>query len=240
MNAERKVYPTVDETAHACGLHILSLLEAAIAANGRANLAISGGSSPKLMFQHMVAAKFDWSSVQIFWVDERAVPPDHAESNYRMAKEALLQPAGVPAENIFRIEAELDPLEAAKRYTAAIQRAFGLENKELPKLDVIHLGMGPDAHTASLFPGEPLIEDRVQIAAAVYVEKISQWRITLLPGVLLNAAHRVFLAAGADKAEALNNVFGVAEAPTRFPAQTIVREAASSLWFIDEAAQRKA
>ncbi len=139
------------------------------------------------------------------WTNARCRPTD-AQSNFKFAQDAWLRPGNFPAPNIHRVLAELDPPDAAARYVEDIQQFFGLAAGELPHFDVMHRGMGPDAHTASLFPGEPLIENRSGIAAAVWVEKFKQWRITLLPGVLLAARHTALLVAGADKTAALRSV----------------------------------
>ena len=120
------------------------------------------------MFEYFANTEFDWNPVQLFWVDERGVPPTDSESNYKMAADAWLDPSNFPASNIHRVMAELDPKEAAALYTKEIRKVFQLGSTELPRFDVIHRGMGPDAHTASLFPGDPLIDDREGIAAAVW------------------------------------------------------------------------
>jgi 6-phosphogluconolactonase len=222
MNVWR--YPDPVAAAQACGRHILDLLKGAIAERGRATLAISGGTSPQPMFELFAKSGFPWDQVHVFWVDERCVPASDAQSNYRMAKETWLAPAQVPAENIHRVQTELEPHEAARRYAEDL-RAI------LP-FDVIHRGMGPDAHTASLFPGEPLIADREGVAAAVWVEKMHQWRVTLLPGVLEAARHTVVLATGADKAAALDAVLRGPYDPMKWPAQIGARDANVS-WFTD-------
>lgn len=221
---------TPQEAAEACGAHILERLAEAVKARGTATLAISGGSSPKLMFDWMAKAAFDWTNVHLFWVDERAVPPEHEQSNYRMAKEHLIDPAGL--KNVHRIHAELPPDHAASGYVRELSDHFG----DKPVFDVIHLGIGPDAHTASLFPGEPLIEDRDGLAAAVYVEKIPQWRITLLPAVLLAAREVVILATGADKREPLRQVLEGAYSPLEYPAQIVMNRTTNPVFFLDSAA----
>ena len=129
------------------------------------------------------------------------------------------------------------PEVAARRYEEDIRNFFGLEPGEMPHFDVIHRGMGPDAHTASLFPGEPLIDDRQGIAAAVYVAKLAQWRITLLPGVLEAARSTAMLVTGPDKAEALRAVFQEPYEPKKYPAQLGSRGGAVT-WFLDQAAAR--
>jgi 6-phosphogluconolactonase len=215
------------DAAHDCGRYILSLLDR----KPHSTFAISGGSSPKPMFEMFAKSGFDWSRVALFWVDERGVPPDDPQSNFKLANDLWLKPAAFPEANIHRIQAELDPQTAARRYTDEIRQVFHLVPGDMPEFDVIHQGMGPDGHTASLFPGEPLIDDRRGIAAAVWVEKMKQWRITLLPAVLLAARHTVMLEAGADKADALKAVLEGAYEPKTYPAQ-LVRSARDVEWFI--------
>jgi 6-phosphogluconolactonase len=222
--------------ATACAAWILQDLRTLLASQAVARMAISGGSSPKLMFGTFAKTPFDWSRVHIFWVDERCVPPDDAQSNYKLAKESWLDPSAVPVENIHRIHGELPPAEGASCYVAEIRKWFGLRDEELPAFDIIHRGMGPDAHTASLFPGEPLIRNRTGIAASVYVHKLDSHRVTLLPGVLLAAKKTVLLAAGDDKAEPLFQVLRGPDDPVRFPCQVATRGAFNALWFIDRAA----
>ena len=204
--------------------------------NERAAFAISGGSTPKLMFQEMARTRFDWGRVHLFWVDERGVPPTDAQSNYKLAKEAWLDPAHFPAANVHRVEAERDPKLAASLYAAEIRQFFHLVQGELPRFDVIHQGMGPDAHTASLFPGEPLLDDQEDLVAAVYVKKFEQWRITMLPGVLRAAKHTVMLVAGQDKAEPLRLVLHGPHDPKKYPAQIVNGDNRDVLWFLDRAA----
>jgi len=164
------------------------------------------------------------------------VPPGDPQSNYTMAAETWLEPARFPEANIHRIRAELDPHEAARRYHDEISTSFSLTPGDLPRFDVIHLGMGPDGHTASLFPGEPLIDNRRSIVSATYVEKFKQWRITLLPGVLLAARHTALLIPGEDKAKALKMVLDGPYDPKKFPAQVVVRNVTNLDLFVDEPA----
>lgn len=217
---------------------MIALLEEVLAGQDRATLAISGGATPRLLFQKLVACRFSWDRVYLFWVDERAVPPTDSQSNYKLAEESLIAPARIPHSHVYRIHAELMPGRAAALYVDDIRQFFQLENGELPHFDVVQLGMGPDAHTASLFPGEPLIDDRETIAAAVYVEKLSQWRITLLPGVLLAAWHTVFLVAGEEKAQAVRAVFNEEYDPKKYPAQMVSHHGRRVAWFLDEAAAK--
>lgn len=228
-------FEDAEAAATACAQQILDWLREAVDNPGIATLAISGGSSPRRMFEIFARTRFEWERVHLFWVDERAVPPSDAQSNFKFARDSWLRPGNFPATNIHRVLAEMDPAHAAARYTEDIQRFFGLAAGEMPHFDVIHRGMGPDAHTASLFPGEPLIEDRSGIAAAVWVAKFNQWRITLLPGVLLAARHTALLVAGGDKATALRSVLSEPFDPLHYPAQ--IASGQGTVWFVDAAAQ---
>ncbi len=238
MSANWFKYPTPEDAAKACARHIFNLLEEALAGERDATFAISGGSTPKLLFAQLAKTRFDWSRVHLFWVDERAVTPTDPQSNYRLALEHLIQPAHIPHRNLHRICAELAPEKAARRYADEIREFFRIQPGELPHFDVLHLGTGPDAHTASLFPGEPLIDDREEISAAVFVQKIPQWRITLLPGVLLAGRHSVFLVAGEDKADAIQHIFQDPYDPRKYPAQVVSHHGRRVTWFLDEAAAR--
>jgi 6-phosphogluconolactonase len=233
MSAQIKKFETPAAAAEACGAAIFDLLTAARQQRGTATVAFSGGSTPKIMFEWMTRQAFDWTNIDIFQVDERCVPIDDSQSNFRMMREALLSKAGIAPERIHRVRTELIPDEAATEYAAEIAQTLRLTEGDLPVFDVIQRGMGPDAHTASLFPGEPLIENRTGIAAAVWVEKFHQFRVTLLPAVLESARHTVCLVTGADKSAALRQVFKGPRSPMESPSQISSPE---MLWFVDNAA----
>ena len=188
------------------------------------------------MFADLAKARFDWDKVHLFWVDERGVPPTDTQSNYKLAKESFLDPARFPNQNVHRIQAELAPDVAARLYADEIRSFFSLGPGELPRFDIIHQGMGPDAHTASLFPGEPAIDDLENLVAAVYVEKFHQWRITLLPGVLRAAKQTIMLVAGEDKAEPLRNALHGPYDPKKLPVQVSTYDGRNVMWFLDRAA----
>lgn len=238
MSIHRHVYPTADKAAEACAHSLLSLLEERLSGESYATLAISGGSSPKPMFEELARSRFDWRKVHLFWVDERAVPPTDTQSNFRLAEQHFIVPAHFPRANVHRVRTELQPDAAAQQYAQEIRDFFELDSGELPHFDVVHRGVGPDAHTASLFPGEPLIDDRDNLVAAVYVEKLAQWRITMLPAVLLAARHTVMLITGVDKAEAVRAIFDEPYDPKKYPAQMAVHHGRSVTWFLDEAAAK--
>jgi 6-phosphogluconolactonase len=238
MTAQSFVYETADVASEACARKVLELLARALATQPRATLAVSGGTTPKRMFADMAQADFNWTNVHLFWVDERCVPPTDPQSNYKLAKERFIDPARFPEANVHRVQGELPPNDAANLYAADMRSFFQLPaaGNPMPHFDVVHRGMGPDAHTASLFPGDPLIDDRKNLAAAVYVEKFHQWRVTLLPGVLEAARHTLMLAAGADKAEPLHSVLHTPYDPKRYPAQITTYDGVGVLWFLDKAA----
>src|SRR5262245_39297595 len=157
----------------------------AIAARGKFTVALSGGSTPKRLYQILAEPpyreKLNWSKVEIFWGDERSVPPNHTDSNYRMASEAMLTRLPIPAERVHRIQAERpDRDKAAQEYQAEIAKAHGVSaTAEPPAFDLILLGMGPDAHTASLFPGSTALKEMAKWVVPNWVEKFKTWRITM-------------------------------------------------------------
>ena len=232
MKGHYWVYSDAATAAAAAATHIAERLDEAVRDRGRATLAISGGNSPKQMFRELVKTGVDWKQVILFWVDERAVPPGHEQSNYSMALEHLVKPAGIPEANVVRIEGELAPAEAASRYERALRERF--PGAAIPVFDVVHLGMGADGHTASLFPGEHLIQERHKLAAAVHVDKLKADRITLLPPVLHLARCVIVFAPGGDKAPVLKQVFEGPRDPSKLPVQLLDVRTAETTWFLDE------
>lgn len=214
----------------------------AIAQRGRFVLALSGGGTPRRMFQSLAAPPLrdglDWSRVEFFWGDERTVPPDDADSNYRMAHEALLGPLGIEPARIHRIAAERDDVDAA-----ALDYALGIANcfqtaisNPPPPLDLILLGMGDDGHTASLFPGTDALNESQRWVVANRVPQHDTIRITMTYP-LINRARRVFfLVSGARKAKVLASVLFGPRDPQRLPSQRIAPAEGELVWFVDEAA----
>ncbi len=204
--------------------------------------ALSGGLTPRLLYQILaspaLAGRIKWKNIQLFQVDERCVPPDHPDSNYRMIHEALLAGADIPAENFHRMQAEQADLEqAARDYALELARVLTPENGQRPRLDIVFLGMGPDGHTASLFPGTPALEEQSVWVRPNHVERLGMSRLTMTLPLLNAAAHVMFLVAGADKAETLRKV--LEGPPGQLPAQLIQPPDGSLEWFLDEAAARK-
>ena len=214
-----------------------------VAAAGRFTLALSGGSTPRRLYTLLAdpaqpfRAAVPWGATHVFWGDERHVPPDDAQSNYRMANEELLSRVPVPPENVHRIEGErADAAEAAAAYERELRRFFGLAAGPAPRFDLVLLGMGPDGHTASLFPGSDALTVTDRLAAAPWVEKFRCYRITLTLPVFDNAAAVHFLVSGRDKAETLRAVFDPATPPDTFPCQRIRPAEGELLWLIDRPA----
>ncbi len=208
-----------------------------IAEKGRFTVSLSGGSTPKAMFALLAAEPFvnriDWSNIYFFWGDERCVPPDHPDSNFRMTSEALLSKVGVPAENVFRMHGEIEPAKAAQQYSETLQEFF----QGKPIFDLVFLGMGADGHTASLFPGTSALQvGGDKIAVENYVEKLKATRLTLSPGTINAATEVVFLVAGADKASALRSVLNGDFLPEIFPSQLIQPVSGNLTWIVDQAA----
>lgn len=222
--------------AKACAEGIRRLLKAAVDKNGTASIAVSGGMTPRLMFDSLAKFRIDWRDVHLFWVDERCVAPDDPASNYGMTLEKLIDPVKIPQENVHRVHGELPPQEAAAKYRAEIKSHFKLKDGELPKFDIIHLGMGDDGHVASLFPGSELLDDKQGICSEVYVPKLDAWRVTLLPGTLLAAKKLVMLVSGATKAETLRQESLGAYMPSKYPVQIISRQFRNANWYLDKPA----
>lgn len=220
---------------------IATAVEQAIASRGTARIAISGGTTPKRTFEllgdadHPFRRRIDWSRLFLFWVDERCVPPDHPDSNYRMTQQTLLSKVPMPEQNILRMEGELDPEEAASRYESALRTNFRLEGAEVPRFDLIQLGMGGDGHTASLFPHSAALDSMMRLAVANHVQAKDSWRITLTWPVINHADKVFFLVQDAAKAGVLHDVFQGPYRPETFPSQ-LIRPSNGELFLLLDAA----
>ncbi|HEV2275688.1 MAG TPA: 6-phosphogluconolactonase [Acidobacteriaceae bacterium] len=215
-----------DALARRAAQYLLDRIREAVKARGLARVAISGGSTPRSTFEHLAEESYrkqmPWDRLEIYWVDERCVPPDHPESNYRMTREALLDKVPLDASRIFRIRGELEPEKAASEYETEIRRSFRLEGAELPVFDVIALGMGPDGHTASLFPHTEALHEQLRIAVANHVlSQKETWRVTLTWPVINQGRDVFFLVKGEDKAIPLRSVLLGPSDPEELPSQLI-------------------
>jgi len=218
---------------------VVARAQKALRARRRFTLALSGGSTPKKLYESLAGAEIDWARTQIFFGDERCVPPDHADSNYRMAREALLSKIAIPEKNVHRVKSEdADPERAAKVCEQELQGFFKLRPGEMPTFDLVLLGMGPDGHCASLFPGTTALAEEVRLAVAPYVEKLSSWRITLTAPVFNHARCVLFLVAGEDKASALKGVLESDRPADELPAKLVKPSAGDLLWWVDKSAAK--
>ena len=209
----------------------------AVAARGRFSIALSGGSTPRRTYEMLARPTFrdrvDWARAHIFWGDERCVDPDDPRSNARLAQEALLRQVPVPAGQVHPMDCLPDPREAARRYEALLQSFFAGGE---PCFDLILLGLGENGHTASLFPGDPVLGERERWVAPVYLVEQDLHRLTLTAPLLNQAREVVFLVAGAAKAAVVREVLQGPRDPLRLPAQLIHPEGGELHWLLDNEA----
>lgn len=231
---------TAEDVAAVAAAEIVALLGTAVAWRGEAHLCLAGGSTPRLLHRALVGAAFEgWSQVHVWFGDERCVPPDHPDSNAGMARETLLDHVPVDPRHIHRLAGDLPPDAAARAYDEALRDMAGRVRRDVPVMDVLVLGMGADGHTASVFPGSPLLTTDApddQWCAAVHVPALDAWRLTLTPPVLQAAAAVVALVTGEPKqatlARVLRGVAPVSELPIR-----LLEDARGDVaWFVDDAA----
>lgn len=238
---ELRIYPHSDEVARGAAALFISVGGEAIRARGSMFVALSGGSTPKLFHAALTgadyAAQLDWQRVSFFFGDERAVPPDHAESNYGMAKATLFQPLGIKPEQVYRIQGEELPEVAARHYEEELRRILGTGGLSWPSLDLVLLGMGEDGHTASLFPDTPAVQEQTRwVTTSVSPQGVRQ-RISLTLGVLNHADVVVFLVTGRNKARTVKAILEPAAGDTRVLPAALVRPVKGRLmWLLDDAA----
>lgn len=241
--ADYLVYDTPQRLAHAAAEVFAKYAADGVAARGVARIAISGGSTPKRMLALLAEEPFrsqiSWERLRFYWVDERCVPSDHADSNYRMTREQLLSKVPLAEENVFRMEGELNPEDGASRYEATLRNSFRLEGAEAPAFDLVLLGMGDDGHTASIFPNTSAIDAMGTLVAANHVPQKDSWRITLTWPVINHGRRVVFLVEGAAKAEVLREVLLGGYDPDRLPAQLIRPENGQIGLLLDAEAARR-
>jgi 6-phosphogluconolactonase len=240
-----EVLATAADLFHAAAEEFVRTARTAIGAQGRFTVALSGGSTPKALYSLLAAnyADFAWNRVFLFFGDERHVPPTDPDSNYRMVHESLLTKIAIPAENVFRVPAENpDAAAAASDYEVQLRRFFELRPGdrpgEFPRFDLILLGLGPDGHTASLFPDSAALDESSRLVVANWVAKFNTYRITFTFPVLNRAAEVMFMAIGADKADMLYKVLEGKSIPP-LPSQRVQPSDGNLLWMLDEAAAAK-
>jgi 6-phosphogluconolactonase len=243
-----EIRPDAKHLARAAAEQFVTLAGEAIANRGRFTVALAGGSTPVAAYLVLATGPFAtrvaWSHVHVFWGDERCVPPGHADSNYCVARQALLDHVPLPASNVHRMRGELEPGRAAADYEQTLRGFFSsparggetVDKVRGPSFDLILLGMGDDGHTASLFPGTGVIHEQSRWVVAHYVEKLGAWRITLTPVVINAAAKVTFLVSGPGKAERLRQVLEGPYQPEVLPAQIVSPDTGRLSWLLDRAA----
>jgi len=232
------IYDNPEQLAEAAALRFINSAQAAIALQGRFSVAVAGGNTPKRVYELLASDSYrgrtEWSSVHIFFGDERCVPPDHQDSNYRMVKESLLSHVPIPTVNVHRMRGEDDPALGARLYEEELRAFF--EAAPWPRFDLVLLGMGEDGHTASLFPATAALREKKAWVVANWVEQLKKFRLTLTVPAICHAAHIVFLVTGEAKARRLHEVLSGPRDPERLPAQLIQPVDGSLEWLVDKAA----
>lgn len=236
------VFSDVDTLSQEAAEYIVRIANEAINNFGRFTIALSGGTTPKKLYTLLgsepYSSQIDWGRVDIFWSDERCVPPDDAESNFRMAQEVLLSKISIPAQQIHRMPADQQDRDAASlAYTREMQRTFGVDG--VPAFDLIQLGMGPEGHTASLFPHQPSLHEQQRLVMPVSVPKPPPARLTFTPRILNEARHILFLVTGKEKADAVHAVLESEYQPDEYPAQIVQPGRGEVTWMLDTGAASK-
>lgn len=241
-NREIRILADANSIAQTAAAEFVEAAREAVRAKDYFSVVLSGGSTPKALYGLLLSnavlqAMVPWNKIQFFFGDERHVPPDDAESNFRMASEAMLAKAPVDSKQVHRIKGEIkSAAEAAAEYETDLRTSFRLETGQLPRFDLVLLGMGPEGHTASLFPGTKALKEERRLVVSNWVGKLYTDRITLTPPVLNNAARVVFMVHGAEKAPALKAVLEGPYEPDQLPAQMIRPDQGKVLWLVDPTA----
>lgn len=236
-NKEIQVFDTAEQLCDAAAGLILEMADRAVRERGRFLISLSGGRTPEQLYRKLASSptreRLPWENTYVFWGDERCVPMDNPENNAFVARQVLLSKTGIPAENIFPIPVNLTPAGAAKTYEQAISDFFGHEE---PRFDCMLLGMGADAHTASLFPGTMAVHDKEHLVAEQYVEEVQMFRVTMTARLINDSRNIIFLVTGKAKAHALQQVMAAPFDPDKYPAQLIRPTAGKLYWLVDKEA----
>ncbi len=230
-------FATVDELIAASTIQFAETARATVRERDVCTVALSGGSTPRRLYEALAREDLPWNRMLFFFGDERLVPPTDAESNYRMAYESLFARAPIPPRNIFRVPTEIsDPVLVAQTYETTLATKFELRRRRWPRFDLVLLGLGADGHTASLFPGTTALEERERMVTAMYVETLKSGRVTLTYPVFNASTFVMFLASGAEKAAALKATLEGDSALEPTPARRIKPMTGRVVWMVDEAA----
>ncbi len=232
-----KIYKDLEEVSQSAAQILVETAQSAAKARGKFSIALSGGSTPSRLFELLAEPPYrdlmPWSKTHVFWGDERCVPADDARNNAHMARQILLDRVPIPGEQIHPIASSLPPLKAAEGYQITLKDYFPGKSAAF---DFVLLGLGENGHTASLFPGTAVLEEKRNWVAEVYVASLQMWRVTLTAPILNQARKIVFLVSGASKARVLDQVINGPRQPEQLPAQLIQPAQGELLWLVDQAA----
>lgn len=240
MNKNLEIFSDADALSQAAADYFLALADSAIQQRGQFTVALSGGNTPTPLYRVLGTPKFqkaiNWDHIHFFWGDERCVPPDHPNSNYRMVREVLLQKISIPEENVHRVPAELEPRMAAFAYEEVLRNYFF---DEWPRFDLVLLGMGEDGHTASLFPNSAGLNETHRWFIANHAPEKDEWRLTLTKNAINAARHIAVIVTGDSKAATLIDVLEGEHQQHEKPIQLIAPGNGEMVWFLDQTAAKK-
>jgi 6-phosphogluconolactonase len=240
MQPRLHIYPNQSELVNAAAEMIVSTIAEATRARGLCALALSGGNTPRAVYEKLAQENFrgriDWQRVHWFWGDERMVPPEHEESNYRMTREALLAHVPAPEGSVHRIKGELSPQDAAHDYREVLEAFFKPKEE---RFDLVLLGLGEDGHTASLFPATTALHETAHDVTEVFVPKFDKWRVTLTLPIINRGRKAAFLTAGKAKAEIVAGVLSLPQPDLKWPASLIQPQSGELVWLLDNEAAKK-
>ena len=237
MEKRIHVYLNKEKLVAATAERVINLIGQAIQENGLCNIALAGGNTPHEVYSMLAANSYrdrvDWNGLHIFWGDERMVPPEHQDSNFRMVQQTLLEHIKIPDGNVHRIRGEITPEQAAAEYTELLHDHF---REDSPHFDLILLGIGEDGHTASLFPDTDAIEECERHTVAVFVPRLNTWRVTLTLPVLNAAREVIFLVSGSSKSNIIQRIMSVKQPTKDLPATMVNPENGTLRWILDSEA----
>jgi len=238
---EARVLPDLDSLAEEAAREFARAAKECLRDRALFRVALAGGSTPRVLHDRLVRkpyrSRIDWNRIRFFFGDERCVPPDHERSNYRMARETLFEPLRIPSDHVFRMRGEEEPHAAAAEYARTIASEFARSRSGV-RFDLVFLGLGPDGHTASLFPGTKALGERNRPVAANYIPKFREWRLTLTYPAFNSARRMIFLAAGEEKREPASRILKRERGYRELPAARIRPRCGALLWLLDEEAGR--
>jgi len=232
-----QVFQTKAQLVRATVNRIIHTIERSVRTTGRCSIVLAGGNTPRDVYGMLACSpsknRINWDLLHLFWGDERAVPPDHPDSNFHMVHEALLGHITIPQENIHRIFGELGPRKAASRYSDELEQYFLGQAK---KFDLILLGLGEDGHTASIFPRTEAVSEATKSVGAVFVPQLKAWRVTMMLPLINAAKSIIFLISGSEKSQIVRNLMDLQSPESRWPASMVQPEDGSLHWFLDSSA----